>query len=100
MNSDLITKLPVDASTSSKVTVKDRNVIKLFFGEDAASLPPSPPPPRGAWLHLLKFSAIFALLFYICAHPASIGRFMPDGWRTVGTAGVFFVAVSVYALLT
>lgn len=95
---DLIQKLPVDETL--KLSVKDKNVIKTFFGvEDlpaAANVSTTTPSAYNYWFHLLKFSLIFTLLFYICSHPASLGKYVPESWRTVGTACMFFIGVLLY----
>lgn len=73
---DSIVKLPVDDKL--KISTLDKTHLHKFFNIDFDSISQSHKNSKESFYSLLKFTVLITLLYYICSHPASIGRFIQN----------------------
>lgn len=99
---DVINKLPVDEKLD--ITNTDKSNVFKFFNADINTFAQEQSQPssaggsnRESLYAMAKFALLLTLLYYICSHPASVGRCVEDPTRKllVQTA-VFGVALCVY----
>lgn len=76
---DVINKLPIDDKL--EITPTDKSNLLKFFNADIAQWSASATTTtmgsnRDALFAMTKFVLLLTLLYYICSHPASVGRFV------------------------
>lgn len=74
---DVINKLPIDDKL--EITATDKSNLIKFFNADMdtfAQLSTPPQSTKDTLFAMGKFVLLLTLLYYICSHPASIGRFV------------------------
>lgn len=98
---DVINKLPVDEKLDITNTDKS-NLIKFFnadintFAQQTAPCA-SPGSNKESLYAMGKFVLLLTLLYYICSHPASVGRCVEDPTRKLlAQTLVFGIALCVY----
>lgn len=70
---DAIIKLPID--NKLEITNSDRDNLSKFFNIDISSVNTS---NKDTLFEMSKFVLLVTLLYYICSHSASIGRFVEN----------------------
>lgn len=92
---DVIEKLPMDETLD--YSPKDVNTLKRFFDTTVQKSEPEKEGGGGSGSkNIYMFIAMIVLLFFICSHPSSIGRYLPENYRMVGTSLVFGASLFVY----
>lgn len=92
---DLITELPVDKT--AKISESDIQYVQDFF-DTTVSFEEEKPK---IVMEMFKFVGIFALIFYACVHPASIGRFVQNPIykpiiQTIVFAAILFLYLYIF----
>lgn len=101
---DSIAKLPTDDST--EIVQKDITNLKNFFNttiqkksKSTAKTEPKPETSKNIY-SILKYVLLIALLYYICSHPSSVGRFVNEKYRLLFQTAVFGIILTLYLYLT
>lgn len=92
---DSITDLSVDKEL--EISENDMTHVYNFFNVDLSQEElQKGSGSSGKFMEILKFVALFSIVFYLCIHPLSIGRFITNpNYRLIGQtilfAGILFL---------